>query len=173
MCTRNVTINASLENIMFSIYIKKNLSLFQCNNFTINFRVLWKLTSVYQVNDHSCSSTLPCRTLTCRSSGVLYSCIIASEKIMSFLLLFKFCYNSIGMSVAVAPDLKKKLGWSSVRYFLTTITAVWKIGQELQRIIDGTKAVSVCSLNMYIYWPFKINTCIPLSCRRDVRMISI
>lgn len=70
-----------------------------------------------------------------------------------------FCYFlNFVITVAVAPDLKKKLGWSSVRYFLSTITAVWKIGQELQRIIDGTKAVSVCSLNMYIYWPFKINT---------------
>lgn len=93
--------------------------------------------------------------------GVVEYYIVASlhpRKSCHFLWLFKFCYNSICMSVAVAPDLKEKLGWSSVRYFLTTITAVWKIGQELQRIIDWTKAVSVCSLNMYIYWPFKINT---------------
>lgn len=45
--------------------------------------------------------------------GVVEYYIVASlhpRKSCHFLLLFKFCYNSIGMSVAVAPDLKKKLG---------------------------------------------------------------
>lgn len=135
------------KHYVFYIY-KKNLSLFQCNNFTINFRVLWKLTSAYH--------RLMTIVLHCLAGllhvGVVEYYIVASlhpRKSCHFLLLFKFFYNSIGMSVAVAPDLKKKLGWSSARYFLTTITAVWKIGQELSRIIDWTKAVSVHSICIF------------------------
>lgn len=92
--------------------------------------------------------------------GVVEYYIVASlhpRKSCHFLLLFKFCYNSIGMSVAVAPDLKKKIRMIVRSIFFNYYNSCvenWAGIVTHYRLNQSCK----CSLNMYIYWPFKINT---------------